>query len=200
MEEYLIDESLIVYLDRAEYPYHRQLTQFLEGGRRPTFFNYFFKKSPKKCRYTFYMPHSSRIRLKDYWYLKVIRKYKSIFGAPQAELIPLEKAQFRTDLSKSYVSKYFKLNPFKRWLPKELSDLFIYANDKKSKDLQENKQRKIEANELISLTTCEAVLIARKKGLKIVSFNEDYKYFQILPGKQTYITYIHPDDILKAYK
>jgi hypothetical protein len=192
-EEYLIDESVIVYLDRNDYQYHRQLIAFLEDGRR----------DKKNKKHHFYMPRTSKIKLGSFrWYKSCT--YANRFIVSDNNLKPLEKAKHRSNTAKTYVCRYFKIKPIDRiflWIfPKRLIDLFIYANEQKSKEFQSTKKRKIDANEVVSLDTCKVAILAKRKKLKILSFNEDFKYLQLLAHRRKpYIVYIHPDDLLETY-
>jgi hypothetical protein len=193
---YLIDESIFVYLNRQNYKYHSQLVAFLEDAR--------LSKQEGQRRHVLYMPYCSRIRLGAFrlfhalTYMKKFLKYKGV------ALMPLEKAEMRSQIAQTYVAKYLKSSwteKFARWFfPKTLINLFIYANENKSNYLQEKEKRKILPHEVIPLEICEIAMIAKRSKLDILSFNEDYKYLTMLPGKSaSYITYLNPDDLLKEY-
>lgn len=194
MKKYLIDESVIVYLDRADYQYHDQLVAFLEDG----------KVYDNKKKHLLYMSFAARVRLGAYRAYTATTFMKRFLKINSAALEPLEQAKLRTGIARTYVYKFLDIPFYVRFLlkiyPKKLSDLFIYANCAKSNDLQKRKRKKIAANELVSLTTCTVALIAHRHGLPVFSFNQDFQYLRRIPGsKKLYIRYINPDDFLKNY-
>ncbi len=65
---YLIDESIIVYLERENYKYYTQLVAFLNNGKLTT--------DISKRKHFFYMPHSSKIRLGNFMLYKTFAVFK----------------------------------------------------------------------------------------------------------------------------
>jgi hypothetical protein len=194
IENYLIDESIIVYLDRNDYKYHRQLVAFLEDGM----------KGKKDRKYTFFMPKSCKFKLGAFWWYKQLTYLRRI-TIDSRDRTALEKAKTRTAIAKTYIIKYLNIKIVRRFFifncfPRKLIDVFIYANEAKSKELQRTEKRKIESDEIISLDTCKVAMLAHNKKYKLISFNKNFKYLQMLPpGKNAYIVYVHPDDILRNY-
>lgn len=197
MKKYLIDESIIVYLNRKDYDYHSQLVAFLENGR--------ITKSNKNKKHEFFMPYHSRIRLGIFKLYSIHVLIKRWLKKSALVIDPLEKVKFRASIAKLYINKYLKLPFITRiknifFSPSRLIDLFVFSNTEKSKELQVKKRGKIKPDQLISLTSCEIAMIANKYDMDLISFNKDFNYLTNLPGeRKVYFKYIHPDDILKNY-
>lgn len=193
LKKYLVDESLFVYLSREkEYSYYSQLIAFLEDAKG-------------KDGHNLYMPYYSKIRLGAFRLYKGLTLMKKISRRDIKVVAPLEKARDRAGYVNVYIKKYLHLPRMIRFskifFPKKIINLFIYANDAKSKFIQKKLDRKIEPCELVSLHTCEAAIIANKHNMEIVSFNKDFEYLQKIPGiREIFIKYIHPDEILKDYR
>jgi hypothetical protein len=197
MKDYLIDESVIVYLERADYKYHDKLVGFLEGGR--------CRKNKKYREHTFYMPCSSKIRLGVFKAYSAYILMKNALRTESKVIEPLLQARKRASIAKIYVFKFLKPSFFTniciRIFPKTLSNLYIYANNAKSQHLLVENHTKVQSDQLVSLVTCVVAMIAHKHNMQVVSFNRDFQYLRSLPGSTDFfIRYEHPDDLLKDYK
>jgi len=193
---YLIDESIIVFLEREGYEYHTQLVAFLEDGK--------LAKSLNARKHVFYMPYSSRCRLGNFRFYKTITNAKKLFRNRNNITEPILKAETRSGMANEYVYKYYKAPCLTRiyrfWKRKKIIDLFIYSNDKKSTDIQRENGERMKSPDVIPLEMCEIAMIANKHNLTIVSFNKDYQYLMRIPGmKKQFVRYVHPDDLLKDY-
>lgn len=190
---YLIDESLIVYLDRQEYEYHSQLTRFLEDGR--------VGRSVSNRRNIFFFARLAKFRMGAFSLFKgVVVMKRHLYAVDVVKA--LDKAKNRADIARNY-SRSFLRYPIVKMLfgKRKLMNAFIYANENKTREIQRIYGRKMRPDEVIPLEVCKVAIIAKINGLKIVSFNEDFKYLCMFPGSSTpFIQYIHPDEILKEYR
>lgn len=196
MKKYLIDESIFVYLDRKDYIYHTQLVAFLEDAR--------LSKPLVHRRHILYLPHLAKLKLGALRFYGALIFMKKFTRSKEMVLFPLEKADMRAKIARSYVKGYLKLpwlsRLFNHIFPKTLINLYIYSNENKSQYFLKSFGRKISANEVVPLEVCEIALIAKKHKLDILSFNQDFEFLTMLQGRRSaYITYIHPDDLLKEY-
>lgn len=192
MKKYIIDESLIVFLDRNEDSLVSRLSSFLEDG----------KKTKTSKKYEFFMPFNSKIRLGGgfrFW-LNFIKTKNLRIG--RTDILPIkEQARERYIISKKYVKKYLKLLPLTKWYYRTLiTNLFIDVNDQKSKDLISTGNGKMKPHEVISLEICEIALLSHINKYPIVSFNDDFKYFRRIRTVRNFRANIIPaEEILQDY-
>ena len=197
---YLIDESIIVYLDRAEGPYRAQLTEFLKDGELShSFLRTLIFGTSKPKKHSIKMPKSSRRRLGGIWFFTARNWICQALGNNKKLNSYRQNAVERLRIAKKYVSTAESLT----WWEKiryrnQLLDLFFDANCKKSSNLQ---GKKLSPNEVIPFEMCEIALLARRRQLTLISYNSDYKYLTKLTGNhESQIIFYYADDFLKNYR
>ena len=75
-------------------------------------------------------------------------------------------------------------------------DLFLYANENKSAEFEE-QGKKMSPSEVIPMETCEVAEVAHTHKIQLISYNEDFKYFSGFLKTSAYVEYQSFDDFLK---
>jgi len=192
VKKFLIDETPFVYvIGRGNNTLNDRLKKFLNLGRRKN----------KDRRYRLLMPYICKKRLGMYplYRFRCFARSRINFLCPDAtEKQALIKRLRRTRYAKSVVEKCVRKNLWTITFHSKIFDLYMHANEAKSTALEKIEGRKMEPNELIPLETCHIAEIAHRKGMTLLSYNTDFRYFANFHNEPHYVHYQNLEDFLET--
>ncbi len=185
-QKIIVDESIFVLAHRSNSSLHSQLMMFIEQSQ---------KSDPERI-YDLYMTTLSRKRLGMYRWYQLTCYIKAFFCAEDMKQA-MRKRRWRMRIAKKLVLGFKRRNLRETIFRSQLMNIFMYANEAKSKYLDEHEHRRIVPEEIIPLEVCAMAQIAHRTRTPILSFNSDYRFFCHLPiSPEAYMTYLYPETFL----
>lgn len=187
---YLVDETpFIEVIGRGTHKNIEALRLFLSLST----------KRNLKGKFSIQMPNICRMRLGWYFLYRFqcyLRSRSTFFCSDEQLRKALHKRLIRTRYAKSIV-RWFPRRGLKNYFfgRRLLMEIFLYANEAKSRELKVAGER-LEPADVISMETCVIAIIANRKNLHLLSFNPDFKYFADFRDNPNYITFTHLDIFL----
>ncbi|MFH1444679.1 MAG: hypothetical protein ABIG34_04830 [Candidatus Peregrinibacteria bacterium] len=142
------------------------------------------------------MASITRKRMGMFWWYQV-KCYMKCFFCETQQKEAMRKRGWRIRIAKKLIVGFKRRNIREYLFKTNLMDIFMYANEAKSKFIQGKEGRRIIPEEIIPLEVCAIAQIAHRTGIPILSFNSDYHFFCHLPlSPDTYLTYLFPENYL----
>lgn len=155
-------------------------------------------KGKRDQKFQLYLTSISRARLGMYFFhmLKCHSREAYSWGEP-AEITEAYKTRHtRSEYAKDIVEGTYRRSFFSYLSNRTLYDLFIHANEMKSRALFRQRGYKLTPSEVIPFENCRVAQIVHRSELEFLSFNPDYQYFANFRRDPGYIKFQQFEDFL----